>query len=192
MYEGMADFPREEYSWYYGYEVIKPHLVSFVNQVFGAVKKSELKILVPGCGNDPLILDLYNDGYTNLVGFDYSEGAIERQQDLLEYLPIGSNLDNVELRVEDARSLPEDWGNKFDIIVEKGALDAIYLSGDGHFESSTEELNRVLKDGGVCISCSGVVPTNLRKEGFPTDLWEWLRDGADDLKAGSFVFKKLR
>jgi SAM-dependent methyltransferase len=190
MYDGMGDFSREEYSWYYGFEVIKPYLVKYVSQLEMGAKKSDLSILVPGCGNDPLILDLFNAGYTRLIGFDYSEGAIDRQRELLQYLPTGSDLDNVELRVEDARSLPEEWVNKFDVIIEKGALDAIYLSGNANFEISVKELERVLKDKGICISCSGVVPAELRKESFSNDTWEWLRDGTGDLKAGCFVLQK--
>ena len=192
MYEGMGDFSSDEYSWYYGFEVIKPYLQTYVSDQFGDVSKSQLDILIPGCGNDPLILDMFNSGYTSLTGFDYSEGAIERQRELLEYLPIGSDLENVELRVEDARFLPREWAGKFDLIIEKGALDAIYLSGDGNFESSVQELRRVLKDGGICISCSGVVPPELRRGGFSEDNWKWLRDGTDDLKAGCFVFIKIR
>ena len=191
MYEGMGDFASDEYSWYYGFEVIKPYLLKIVADEFGDVAKSELSILIPGCGNDPLLLDLYNAGFTSLTGFDYSEGAIFRQKDLLQYLPMGSDVENVQLRVEDARFLPVEWDAKFDVIIEKGALDAIYLSGDGNFESSVKEMARVLKDGGIVVSCSGVVPAEVRREGFSTDSWEWLRDGTDDLKAGSFVLKKI-
>jgi SAM-dependent methyltransferase len=183
MYEGMGDFDANEYSWYYGFEVIKPYLLDYVTPY--------ADILIPGCGNDPLLLDLYNAGYQSLTAFDYSEGAIERQRALLEYLPAGSNTNNnIELRVEDARSLPKEWEESYDVIVEKGALDAIYLSGDGNFEASVQEFLRCLKVGGVCMSFSGVVPEEVRQKGFNKSDWEWLRDGSDDLKAGCFVFRK--
>ena len=192
MYDGMGDFSSDEYSWYYGWETIKPFLLKYALDDESTVPKSQLSILIPGCGNDPLLLDLYNAGYRCLTAFDYSSGAIERQRTLLEYLPTGSNIDNMELRVEDARCLPDEWGNKFDVIIEKGALDAIYLSGDGNFQKSTKELRRVLRVGGICISISGVVPVASRNDGFTKDEWEWLRDGSNDLKAGCFVFKKMR
>lgn len=191
MYDGMGHFSSDEYSWYYGWEVIKPFLMEYVSGDLDAAGRSQLSILIPGCGNDPLLLDLYNAGYHCLTGFDYSAGAIDRQQTLLEYLPMGSNLDNVELRVEDARNLPEEWENRFDVIIEKGALDAIYLSGEGNFEKSAKELLRVLRPGGVCFSVSGVVPVASRDEGFSKQNWKWLRDGANDLKAGCFVLEKL-
>ena len=69
-------------------------------------------------------------------------------------------------------------------------MDAIFLSGDGNFEQSVKEFTRVVKKGGICISCSGVVPEALRREGFGEDEWAWLRDGSDDLKAGCFVLKR--
>jgi len=203
MYEGMGDFRSDEYSWYYGYEVIKPLLEEYVllNNNNGEeetttidVVKSQLSILLPGCGNDPLILDLCNAGYHSLTAFDYSAGAIDRQNELLEYLPIGSDMDNVNLSVQDARSLPKEWEQSYDVIIEKGALDAIYLSdADGKsFIQSVQEFERVIKPDGICISCSGVVSEELRREGFAKDEWDWLRDGSDDLKAGSFILRRRR
>jgi len=190
MYDGMGDFDASEYSWYYGHEVIKPLLEDFVLDSTTSLDKSNISILIPGSGNDPLLLDLYTAGFRHLTAFDYSQGAIDRQHDLLEYLPMGSDTDNIHLSVQDARTLPEEWSQSFDVIIEKGALDAIYLSGDGNFEQSVKEFERVLKKNSICISCSGVVPEDLRREGFSKEEWEWLRDGSDDLKAGSFVFKR--
>ena len=195
MYEGMGEFSADEYSWYYnGYDAIKPFLEEYVFDVAEStsttVDKSQLSILIPGCGNDPLLLDIFNAGYRCLTAFDYSSGAIERQRELLGYLPVGSDLDKVELREEDARSLPVGWKESFDVIIEKGALDAIYLSGDGNLEQSVKEIARVIKRGGICISCSGVVPEALRRESFGGNEWEWLRDGSDDLRAGCFVLKR--
>ncbi|KAL3807940.1 hypothetical protein ACHAXA_005736 [Cyclostephanos tholiformis] len=195
MYDGMGEFPADEYSWYYnGYDVIKPFLQEYIFDVAEstsmALEKSQLSILIPGCGNDPMLLDFYQAGYRCLTAFDYSSGAIERQRELLDYLPMGSDLDRIELREEDARSLPVDWKESFDVIVEKGALDAIYLSGDGNLEQSVKEIARIIKRGGICISCSGVVPEALRREIFGRNEWEWLRDGSHDLRAGCFVLKR--
>ena len=192
MYDGMGDFAADEYSWYYGFEVLKPMLEDYVPGADSKEGRAELNVLVPACGNDPLLLDLLGAGYRRMTAYDYSEGGVDRQRELLEYLPMGSDLDCVELRVEDARNLPEEWEGSFDLVIEKGALDAIYLSGDGNFEQSAEELARVVKAGGICISASGVVPAELRREGFGEDEWEWLRDGADDLKAGCFVLRRKR
>ena len=194
MYEGMGEFPADEYSWYYNcFDMIKPFLQEYIHDAASeslTLQKSELSILIPGCGNDSLILDLYNAGYRCLSAFDYSSGAIDRQRELLSYLPAGSVLDKVKLRVEDARSLPMEWTESFDVVIEKGALDAIYLSGEGSLEKSVIEIARVIKRGGLCISCSGVIPELLRRDCFVEAEWEWLRDGSNDLKAGCFVLRR--
>ena len=185
MYQGMGDFPPDEYSWYYGWEVLRPLLSQHAD-----LAAASPSILVPGCGNDPLLLELYRAGHRRLTAFDYSAGAIERQRSLMEQVLGGRDGEGVRLRVEDARSLSLEWEESFDVVIEKGALDAVYLSGDGHFEKAAKELTRVIRRGGILVSVSGVVPEELRREEFGKDEWEWLRDGSDDLKAGCFVFKR--
>ena len=178
VYTGMGDFPKDEYSWYYGWDALKPHFTK-------AVPSKEARILLPGIGNDPILLDLWGAGYRRLTAFDYSEHAVERQQDLLSWEPKCLNV--VQVLQRDARRLDPEWTDSFDVILEKGALDAIYLSGDGNVEQAVQELERVLRPGGILVSVSGVVPEELRRDLFAK--WEWVRDGSDDLKAGCFVLK---
>ncbi|KAL3932449.1 MAG: hypothetical protein SGBAC_010846 [Bacillariaceae sp.] len=177
LYQGRGDFPADEYSWYFGWEgygkLVKEH-----------VKKNS-EILVPGIGNDGILLDLLKNGYNSITATDYSEHAIERQIDLVSY---EYSEDAVEMMPMDARQMDEGWTGRFDAVLEKGALDAIYLSGDGNLEKSVKEIERVLKPGGVLLSVSGVVPEELRKEVFRE--WEWARDGSHELKAGCFVLKR--
>mmetsp|Transcript_27063 Transcript_27063/g.57766 ORF Transcript_27063/g.57766 Transcript_27063/m.57766 type:complete len:317 (-) Transcript_27063:1472-2422(-) len=211
MYQGMGDFSPEEYSWYYGWEGIAPHVTGYLdyyllsssaddigndgekNNEKKMMGKEDISILIPGCGNDPLLLDLYNSGYRHLTAFDYSPGAIDRQRDLMEYLPknTSGSQDSIRLSVLDARNLPSEWTGEFDVVIEKGALDAIYLSGDGNFEKAVLELTRVVKRGGICVSVSGVVEAELRKEVFGSgEAWDCLRDGGNDLKAGCFIWRR--
>ena len=208
LYQGRGDFPMDEYQWYFGFERYGKFVQSF------APSKDE-EILIPGIGNDPILLDLLQKGYKKLTATDYSEFAIERQQDLLSHQRYrfsseieeeediitefdgndddNNNNTNAEQRPTmllqmDARKMPPRWTHKFDAIVEKGALDAIYLSGDGNVERAAKEFERTLKPGGILISVSGVVPVELRKEIFRD--WTWIRDGSDDLQAGCFVLEK--
>jgi len=195
VYLGRGDFPAEEYSWYFGWKVIEKYVREYIPVTKKADSDDEgdneetSHILCPGIGNDSLLVDLFKGKYKKLTAFDYSEHAIERQKDLLSYQLSAKAFDTIDLHAMDARKLPNpDWNDRFDAIIEKGALDAIYLSGDGNVELAVENLHRVLKPGGICVSVSGVVPEDLRKSIF--DKWEWLRDGSDELKAGCFVLRK--
>jgi SAM-dependent methyltransferase len=175
VYSGMGDFPMDEYSWYYGWSHIKGHWVEHV-------KDTSSQILCPGIGNDPLLVDLWKSGYHQLTAFDYSHYAIERQRDLISYASV-----KVDLHHLDARTLPPEWTQRFHAILEKGALDAIYLSGDGNVELAIQELERCIVPGGILLTVSGVIPPVLRRNLFSK--WTWLRDGTDDLQAGCFVLQ---
>ena len=94
----------------------------------------------------------------------------------------------IDLYQSDVRVLPEEWTGQFDAILEKGLLDAVYLSGGNNAEQAAQSLVRTLRPGGVFISVSGVVPEDQRKELFKD--MEWVRDGSKDLKAGCFIFRK--
>ncbi|VEU33995.1 unnamed protein product [Pseudo-nitzschia multistriata] len=190
MYQGMGDFPMDEYEWYFGFERYWRHV-----QAHTPGKDAE--VLIPGIGNDPVLLDLLQKGYTKLTATDYSEFAIERQRDFLSYQghpfssEVGTEADAcgsdrpTVLAQMDARRMPEQWTDRFDAILEKGALDAIYLSGDGSAEAAAAEFARVLRPGGILVSVSGVVPADLRREIFGG--WEWIRDGSGDKEAGLFI-----
>lgn len=182
VYTGTGDFPQEEYSWYFGFDSIKHVFIQ-------AVQNQHSRILVPGIGNDSMLLDLWKAKYQNLVAFDYSEHAVERQYDLLSWEP--KALAAIPVLHRDARRLDPEWTASFDVILEKGALDAIYLSGDGNAEQAVEEFGRVIRPGGLVVSISGVVPAELRRDLFSKKAWKWIRDGSGDLKAGCFVFQKL-
>lgn len=192
-YQGRGDFPMDEYQWYFGFEEYGKFIQSTIDK--------DAEIMIPGIGNDPILLDLLQKGYGKLTATDYSEFAIDRQQDLLEHeqYPFVTDLEEMEesddaaeqptlLMQMDARRMPLVWEDKFDAIVEKGALDAIYLSGDGNVELAAKEFERVLRPGGTLISVSGVVPMELRKEIFQN--WKWIRDGSEDLSAGCFILEK--
>ena len=175
MYDGRGDFSGEEYSWYYGWDVVGPVWERFVPD-----KAS--RVLLPGAGNDPTLRSLHAAGWRDLRAVDYSAAAVARLRELLWDL-------DVDVDVGDLRGLAFE-ARSFDAALEKGALDAVYLAGDGFLEAAADELARVLRPGGTLVSVSGVVPPDLRRSCFGEDKWDWLRDGADDLAAGCFVLRR--
>ena len=194
MYIGQGDFDSEEYSWYFGWETLKKYFLEFapksqIDETDGTTSTPRAtKMLVPGIGNDGILLDFYAAGYKDITAFDYSSNAIDRQVDLISHDTKAS--EDINLLVRDARRLDEDWTEIFDVIFEKGGLDAVYLSGEGNVEKAVEELTRVIRRGGILFSVSGVVPEQLRKDIFCQNEWEWIRDGGEDMQAGCFVFKR--
>jgi hypothetical protein len=219
LYQGRGDFPADEYQWYYGWDEISSIVRQYVAAGGGGsagtgANAAGVDVLVLGIGNDPILLDLLQAGYTKLTATDYSEHALERQQDLLDFGGYGDcvviddddddsggngdsrgdesenghSITSVNLRQMDARRMDPTWSDRFDLVLEKGCLDAVYLSGDGNIERVERELLRTLKpQSGVLVSVSGVVPDDVRRAVFRIERWTWLRDGTDDLKAGCFV-----
>jgi SAM-dependent methyltransferase len=201
VYEGRGDFPAEQYSWYYGYDdnALRPH----IQRSFPA--RTE-RLLLPGIGNDILLLDLLRAGYTDLTAQDYSRGALERQLDMLRDASATNSggyasstttttkPPRIVLSHSDVTNLPFADAT-FDGIIEKGLLDAVYLSGPSNepdrLVAAVRSLTRCLRPGGIFISISGVVPAAVRAVVFGGgDQYEWLRDGTKDLKAGCFILQK--
>ena len=57
----------EEYSWYCGYTELKP----FWDMLVGSsVTKSQKSVLIAGIGNDITPIQMYDDGWTNMIAFE--------------------------------------------------------------------------------------------------------------------------
>jgi hypothetical protein len=80
VYTGHGDFPADEYSWYYGWTELSRWVREYV-----VTTPQDSRILVPGIGNDPLLVDLIAAGCTHVTAQDYSRHALDRQRDLLQY-----------------------------------------------------------------------------------------------------------
>ena len=176
------------------------------------------RILIPGIGNDPLLRTLVEAGYRHLTAQDYSPAAILRQRDLLADLrgvdvrPASDDIDDDDDDDHDTNN-PSDKPvvmlsccnvlkplpyppESFDIILEKGLLDAVYLSRDDEEDGgavvrlAVQHLTQSLRNGGIFVSISGVLPSPLRRDIFAASSYECWRDGSDDLQAGCFIFEK--
>lgn len=192
VYQGRGDLPADTYSWYSNWNELQRHVQPFLS-------KEPQHILLPGIGNDGLLVDLLRatKGRRHvLVAQDYSIHALQRQIELLQEAAAGdrSNQENVQLVCSNVMD-PLPFGpSHFDIILEKGLLDAVYLSDHTthNVQAAISNLQAVLRVGGIGISVSSVIPAECRMQWWPTTEWEWIRDGhADATKAGCFIFRKL-
>ena len=171
---------EEAFSWYSSWTELEP----FVRELVPSFSH----VLIPGMGNDGAVVDMYDAGYRNITAFDYAEAGVECAQTLLgsERIRECANIhrSGVGLLVADARNLQFD-DNSFDAVLDKGTLDAIYLSGGRnktlaahHLAAAVSELGRVVVENGVVISVTAAC-VDAVQQAFDNEetIWEQIRDG---------------
>jgi len=77
---------------------------------------------VLGCGNSSLAVDLYNDGFKNIVNIDYSSVVISNMQRRHK------TLKGIEWVVMDMTDMSDFLPSLFDVVLEKGTLDALLVA----------------------------------------------------------------
>ena len=178
---------QESFSWYSAWQELEP----FVREL---IPNESAHVLIPGMGNDEAIVDMYNAGYRNITAFDYAEAGVERARKLLGTKTLRENVQTpgVTILVADARDLPFEDGF-FNAILDKGTLDAIYLSGGRdkelaakHLEMAVSEMARVIKEGGVIASLSAACVDSVQRS-FETKEWEQIRDGSPYITDDGFA-----
>ncbi|MGZ7118953.1 MAG: class I SAM-dependent methyltransferase [Methanobacterium sp.] len=97
----------------------------------------ENKILDLGCGYGRILNELYNHGFDDLTGVDYSEGMINRG---LRIYP------NLNLKKNDGENLPFQ-DDEFDVVLLIGVLTSNYK--DSEQEKMIAEILRVLNEDGI-------------------------------------------
>lgn len=106
------------------------------------------KIVDIGCGNGMLLLELANEGYTNLHGVDYSQKAIELAKSIAEKHKISVNYSTCDIL--------EGLNDDYDVIHDKGTYDAISLSENASVNRNKyiESICKHLKSDGYFIITS--------------------------------------
>ena len=167
MYSGdsSVDRPSDSYSWYCGWDELSP----FWEQI---VPYRSSRVLIAGIGNDPSPVGMYDAGWANMTAFDYSREGVRRAQDLF-----GPDRGGVHLIIADARDLPLEDAS-IDATLDKGTLDAIYITGKNVFFDSVKELGRVTAEGGVVMCISRVIWPDDLMNAFDPHLWENMHDGS--------------
>ncbi|KAM3331980.1 hypothetical protein ACQJBY_027689 [Aegilops geniculata] len=107
-------------------------------------------VLDLGTGNGLLLQALAKQGFSDLTGTDYSEGAIE----LARNLAARDGFATISFLVDDVLETKLD--RKFKIITDKGTLDAIGLHPDGRAKRVMywESISNLVEPGGLVVITS--------------------------------------
>jgi len=109
----------------------------FKMEEFKKYVSKEMKILDLGCGYGRTLNELYNQGFKNLTGIDYSQGMINRGLRLYPHLNLIKN---------DGNTIPFP-DNEFDAVILLAVLTSSY--NDKEQENLISEISRVLKEDGI-------------------------------------------
>ncbi|XP_034948579.1 eEF1A lysine and N-terminal methyltransferase homolog [Chelonus insularis] len=151
---------KKAFEWYGEY----PELCELLSKYI----KFKDDILMVGCGNSTLSMDLYDVGYKSITNIDISQVVIDQMKEK-------NRIDRSELIFEkmDAMNMTfED--NKFSVVMDKGTLDALMPNNNeetiNNIDQYFREISRVLRKGGryICISLLQEHILNKLAAYFPT------------------------
>ncbi|XP_027205292.2 eEF1A lysine and N-terminal methyltransferase homolog [Dermatophagoides pteronyssinus] len=133
---------KDSFEWYGSYEEIKTILLQYL--------KPNDYFLVIGCGNSTLSVDLFDDGYENNTSIDISQVVIDKMISKYKSKGIRSKLQFECMDMMQMRFANES----FNIVLDKGTLDAICSDSNIDIDKCFTEISRVLKYFGryICVS----------------------------------------
>ncbi|EPS58034.1 hypothetical protein M569_16784, partial [Genlisea aurea] len=105
-------------------------------------------VLDVGTGNGLLLQELAKLGFSDLTGSDYSEGAIELARGLADR----DGFSHIKFLVDDILDTKLD--RKFQLVTDKGTLDAIGLHPDGALKKIMywDSISSLVAPGGLLVS----------------------------------------
>ncbi|KAJ8761270.1 hypothetical protein K2173_001326 [Erythroxylum novogranatense] len=111
---------------------------------------SSWTVLDVGTGNGLLLQELAKQGFCELTGVDYSEGAIE----LARRLAVRDGFPNIEFLVDDI--LETKLERQFKLVMDKGTLDAVGLHPDGPIKRIMywDSVAKLVSSGGILVITS--------------------------------------
>ena len=119
---------EDKFEWCKSYNDFKHLLIQHVQK--------DDKILVLGCGTSRLSEELYLDGYMDIINIDYSHVVIEKMKQKHQ------NFEKMQYLVMDMTNMSFDK-NSFDVIIEKGTLDAL-LVDEKHLWDPSENSRKIM------------------------------------------------
>ncbi|KAK0087112.1 hypothetical protein PV326_005290 [Microctonus aethiopoides] len=135
---------KKAFEWYGEYPELCGHLSKYV--------KIKDNILVVGCGNSKLSMDLHDVGYSSITNIDISKVVIDQMKEK-------NKVDRPNLIFEQMDATKLSYSdNSFSVVIDKGTLDALMPNDNeetlSRIDKYFHEINRVLRKGGryICIS----------------------------------------
>ena len=158
-----------QHEWFASYNCFKKPLLNHLSQQKSKNISEISRILVLGCGNSTLSFDLLED-FPNAVitSSDYSEAVIEimaekyRNEKRLRWVV----QDMTKLGEGRGEQIDQDDQNKYDLVIEKGVLDALVAGSKSPFMENMDKncknmvkdscygISKILKNNGIFISIS--------------------------------------
>eukprot|EP00850_Spirogloea_muscicola_P017259 SM000146S00979 [mRNA] locus=s146:231724:234146:+ [translate_table: standard] len=166
-----ARFTLEEgYEWFKGYG-------AFRDILWQHLRPSD-RVLILGCGNSSLSEDLYRDGITQLTSTDLSSVVVNRMRERCR----SNGCEGISWQVADMTDLRDFGADAFDAVIEKGAMDVLFVDNESPWDPSERvrarvhamlsEVDRVLGSSGVFLSITFGQP-HFRGPLFETDPFTW-------------------
>ncbi|KAH9565981.1 hypothetical protein CY35_04G107700 [Sphagnum magellanicum] len=145
-----------------------------------ALELANWNVLDLGTGNGLFLHALFKQGFTDLTGTDYSQGAVELAGAVAER----SNVDNITFLVDDV--LDSKLNRQFQLVTDKGTLDAIGLHSDGvaHRFQYWKALCKLVAPGGVLVitSCNSTKDELVAEVNAVSQSWKVNEHGAKEDK----------
>ncbi|GBG27793.1 Methyltransferase-like protein 13 [Hondaea fermentalgiana] len=150
-----------------------------------AASRDATDVLVVGCGNSTLSEDMYASGFRKVTSIDFSEVVID------EMRARASDKPGLEYKVMDFLAMDDAWNDQFDMVFDKGALDALMTDASAADQGAKmlAEIERVLRPGGtyLCVTLAQEHILELLMEKFEPSRGFALEIRAFDPEAGSLI-----
>ncbi|KAF8390060.1 hypothetical protein HHK36_024581 [Tetracentron sinense] len=116
----------------------------------GGKELSGWSVLDIGTGNGLLLQELAKQGFSDLTGSDYSEGAIDLSRNLADR----DGFTNINFLVDDV--LETKLERQFQLVMDKGTFDAVGLHPDGPMKRIMywDSVSRLVAPGGILVITS--------------------------------------
>lgn len=146
---------EQAFEWYGEYAQLQRGLLAELGLPQGAPAsmlrklKQAVRVLVVGCGNSELSKQLADDGFSTLVSVDFSERVVDEMR---------RKHPDMQWEVMDMTDMKAFAAGSFDLVVDKGALDALMASDTPEIRQDATkmllEVQRVLSPGGryCCVT----------------------------------------